>query len=65
MKVKDYSKQDSTYCLEHARSCALATIEHLYKDNEEDCRLNDIEIDKLKDALQALMYIKSLETERH
>lgn len=40
---------------------ALGTIETVYN-NREDCSgLSDVEIDKVRDALQVLMYLKQLD----
>lgn len=36
---------------------SLATIHALYADVKEDCKLNDIEMNKLHHALEALHYI--------
>ena len=46
-------------------ACAKATIERVYHHHECDEGLDDVEIDKLKDALQCLMYIKNLEADKH
>ena len=65
LRIYDYAEQHSPYSYEHAKACAKATIEHIYH-HHEDCEgLDDVEIDKLKDALQCLMYIKNLESDKH
>lgn len=61
MQVKDYSKEHQKEIVEHARKCAYGTIETVYEKREDCSGLSDIEIDKVRDALQILMYIKSLE----
>ena len=65
MKISEYAEQRSPYCYDHAKACAKATIERVYHHHECDEGLDDVEIDKLKDALQCLMYIKTLETDKH
>lgn len=65
MKVSEYTAQHSPTCFDHARACARATIDHIYSQyHDEEC-LSDVDIDKLKDALQCLMYIKSLDPDKH
>lgn len=65
MDIRDYAEQHSPYCYDHARACAKATIERIYKHHEFSEGLDDVEIDKLRDALQCLMYIKNLESDKH
>lgn len=61
LDVRDYTKEHHHLALEHARKCALGTIETVYN-NREDCSgLSDVEIDKVRDALQVLMYLKQLD----
>ena len=48
-----------------AKACAKATIECIYHHHKDDTGLDDEEIDILKDALQCLMYIKNLESDKH
>lgn len=64
-KVSDYAEQMSPYCYDHASACAKATIEYIYREYEDKHCLSDIDIDKVKDALQCLMYIKNLESTKH
>lgn len=65
MDIHDYAEQHSPYCYDHAKACAKATIERIYHHHESSEGLDDVEIDKLRDALQCLMYIKNLETDKH
>lgn len=65
MQISDYAEQRSPYCYDHAKACAKATIERIYHHHEYSEGLDDVEIDKLRDALQCLMYIKNLETDKH
>lgn len=65
MKVSEYAAQHSPYCYDHARACAKATIEHVYHHYTDDEGLSDVDIDKVRDALQCLMYIKNLESDKH
>ena len=48
-------------CLDKARCCAMATIANIYERYEHRDGLSDVDIDKVKDSLQILMYVKSLE----
>lgn len=65
MEIRSYAEQHSPYCYDHAKACAKATIERIYHNHEFSEGLDDVEIDKLRDALQCLMYIKNLETDKH
>ena len=65
MRISDYAEQRSPYCYDHAKACAKATIEHIYHHCAGDEGLSDVDIDKVRDALQCLMYIKTLETDKH
>ena len=65
LKIYDYAEQHSPYSYEHAKACARATIECIYHHHKDNEGLDDDEIDILKDALQCLMYIKNLESDKH
>lgn len=65
MRISDYAEQHSPYCYDHARACAKATIEHVYHHCADHEGLTDVDIDKVRGALQCLMYIKTLETDKH
>lgn len=65
MRISEYAEQRSPYCYDHAKACAKATIEHVYHHYVDDEGLSDVDIDKVRDALQCLMYIKTLETDKH
>ena len=65
MRISEYAEQHSPYCYDHAKACAKATIECIYHHHKDDTGLDDVEIDILKDALQCLMYIKNLESDKH
>lgn len=62
MNVREFTKEHQKNIVDEARKCALATIHEVYEEYEEHhgC-LSDVDIDKIRDALQSLMYIKSLE----
>ena len=61
MDVSNYNKTHLHDCLDRARCCAMATIVNIYDRYEHRDGLSDVDIDKVKDSLQILMYIKSLE----
>lgn len=65
MRISEYAEQRSPYCYDHAKACAKATIEYVYHHYADDEGLSDVDIDKVRDALQCLMYIKTLETDKH
>ena len=65
MRISEYAEQRSPYCYDHAKACAKATIEHVYHHYADDEGLSDVDIDKVRDALQCLIYIKTLETDKH
>lgn len=58
--------EDESYTIHHAlkdaRGCAFKTIKCIRKDSEDSKRaLSDIDIDKVKDSMQILMYCRELE----
>ena len=61
MVVSEYDKTHMHNCLDKARGCAMATIANIYERYEHRDGLSDVDIDKVKDSLQILMYVKSLE----
>ena len=61
LDIREYTKEHHRQALEHARKCALGTIETIYN-NRKDCSgLSDVEIDKVRDSVQVLMYLKQLD----
>lgn len=58
--IDEYAQVHQDEVVECARKCALATIQCVYNDNRDCEGLSDVDIDKVRDAMQVLMYIKSL-----
>lgn len=58
--IDEYAQVHQDDVVEHARKCALATIQCVYEEHQDDEGLSDVDIDKVRDAMQVLMYIKSL-----
>ena len=58
--IDEYAQVHQDEVVECARKCALATIQYVYNDNRDCEGLSDVDIDKVRDAMQVLMYIKSL-----
>lgn len=59
-QIDEYAQVHQDEVVECARKCALATIQCVYDENKDCEGLSDVDIDKVRDAMQVLMYIKSL-----
>ena len=59
-QINEYAQVHQDEVVECARKCALATIQCVYDENKDCEGLSDVDIDKVRDAMQVLMYIKSL-----
>lgn len=58
--IDEYAQVHQDDVVEHARKCALATIQCVYEEHQDREGLSDVDIDKVRDAMQVLVYIKSL-----
>lgn len=59
-QINEYAQVHQDEVVESARKCALATIQCVYDEHKNCDGLSDVDIDKVRDAMQVLMYIKSL-----
>ena len=59
-RINEYAQVHQDEVVECARKCALATIQCVYEEHKNCDGLSDVDIDKVRDAMQVLMYIKSL-----
>lgn len=60
LHIDEYAQVHQDDVVERARKCALATIQCVYEEHKDREGLSDVDIDKVRDAMQVLMYIKSL-----
>lgn len=57
-KVRDFNEPHDCEYLMQAEACAKSTIHWIYDYYQDKACLSDVDMDKLKDALQCLLWIQ-------